>query len=219
MDQTALHHIDSRAFKIPGCAIFSGPSGAGKSNLVKKILDNRDVCFDKKITHTIFIYKEHTDLFDTFPSDVCKVKGLLSDYEDVLSRAYKKDTGQLVIIDDHQLDLTINEVNLANVLASKYQVFLIVLTQNIFPKNKYARELSRSCSYFVLFPNKRDSNAVSILLRQLSPTLWREILAVYNQSLTTPFTYTVIDIHPRSRFRILLRDSLFYEAPQKIYYK
>ena len=219
MNQSILQHIDSRPFKVPSCAIFSGPSGSGKSHLIKKILDNRDLCFDKKITHTVFIYKEEVPIFDSFPRDVCRVKGLITDYEELLSSAYKDSEAQLFIIDDHQNDLTVNELNLANILCSKYNTFLIILTQNIFPKNKYCRELSRSAGYFVLFPNKRDSHAVSILLRQLSPASWREILNIYNLSLNTPFRYTVIDIHPHSKYRILLRDSLFYDTPQNIYYE
>ena len=143
---TSLKHIEPIPFKIPSCLIINGPTGCGKSFLMRKILANRDQVFNKKIGHTVYIYKEYVPIFDTFPADVHLHKGLITDYDALLSENQSKGP-QLLVIDDHQGEIGPNEVKLANILASKYQVFLIVLLQNTFPKNKFARELSRSAGY------------------------------------------------------------------------
>ncbi len=46
---------------------------------------------------------------------------------------------------------------------------MFLLTQNIFSKGKYSRDISLNSNYLVLFRNPRDKLQLSILARQMYP--------------------------------------------------
>ena len=217
--EAASPFIDPRCFSVPGCCVAVAPSGGDKTFLTKKIIENANLLFDKPVGRVVYSYKARIDFFDAFPPSVEFCKGLLGDYAEKLPKL-KDDLCTLYVMDDLQSDLTEEEAVLTNVLASKQNIFVLILNQNLYPKNKWMRDISHSAGYFLLFRNRRDSSSVSILCRQISPSNWRELARLYEKSTREKHGYILIDVSPRQRYKLLVRDHLFYfERPQAVHYE
>ena len=59
---------------------------------------------------------------------------------------------------------------------------LILMLQNIFPKESQIRTISINAQYQVLFRNSRDSLQISILTRQLCPLNSKSFLKIYKRA-------------------------------------
>ena len=52
------------------------------------------------------------------------------------------------------------------------------MTQDMFPKGKHAKTISRNANYIVAFKNPRDQLGVHILMQQAFPQDFKEVLNV-----------------------------------------
>ena len=59
-------------------------------------------------------------------------------------------------------------------------VTVFYLCQDMFPRGKYAKTISRNAQYIVAFKNARDQVALRTLLLQMYPTTWKDPLEQYN---------------------------------------
>ena len=66
---------------------------------------------------------------------------------------------------------------------------LVLMLQNIFPKESQSRTISINAQYQVLFRNPRDSLQISILARQLCPLNSKDFLEIYKRATQRPYGY------------------------------
>ena len=77
-------------------------------------------------------------------------------------------------------------------------VTVIYLCQDMFPPGKFAKSISRNAHYIVGFKNPRDQLGMCNLLLQAFPTRWQEVQDTFRKVTERPFSYMVLDLHPKS---------------------
>ena len=91
-------------------------------------------------------------------------------------------------------------LNLFTQYSHHLNVTVFYLCQDMFPKEKYAKTISRNAQYIVVFKNPRDNVALRTLLAQMYPNKrWRPFMETCNQCAQRRFGYLAIDVHPASR--------------------
>ena len=91
--------------------------------------------------------------------------------------------------DKKVLDLFTKDSNHQNIT-------VVYLLQDLFPRGKHAKTISRNAHYIVVFKNSRDQTGIRILFQQIFPTFWRQALEVYMRVTARRFGYLMIDMHP-----------------------
>ena len=66
---------------------------------------------------------------------------------------------------------------------------LVLMLQNIFPKDTQSRTISINTQYQVPFCNPRDSLQISILAHQLCPHNSKDFLEIYKRATQRPYGY------------------------------
>ena len=70
------------------------------------------------------------------------------------------------------------------------------MTQDMFPKGKHAKTISRNAHYIVAFKNPRDQLGVRIPMQQAFPQDFKEVLNVYRER----ETLRVFNVRSTSQF-------------------
>ena len=82
------------------------------------------------------------------------------------------------------------------------------MTQDMFPKGKHAKTISRNAHYIVAFKNPRNQLGVCILTQQAFPQDFKEVLNVYRDATERPYGYLMFDLHPNSSDHERLKTNL-----------
>ena len=126
----------------------------------------------------------------------------------------------LLVLDDLLADI-VNNVEVQHyvtVMSHHNNMAIVMLMQSIFPKGNYARTISLNCHYMILFSNRRDSNQVKVLGRQLMPGRLNYFMDSYRKATSKPYGYLLIDIHPHSNSTYELRTRIFPDDEPLIVY-
>ena len=120
---------------------------------------------------------------------------------------YMEGNGTLIIIDDfvQQLDDDISE--LFTVLSHANNISVILLTQNLFSKNKVYRTISLNSMYITLFKNPRDRSQITSFASQISPRNIRWVVDAFAECTKAPYSYMMYDSHQATREDIRLRSN------------
>ena len=190
---------------LPFTLILSGSSGCGKSTLVENLLKNREDCFNQPLSEIIWVYAKHTydkqrfqRLQNSLP--IRFHEGFPCDEVDS-NNLFTEKGSKLLVLDDVVTELTTNHTlfNLFNVLSHHQNISVIVTVQNLFgctPVQKSCLStLLRSCSYLVLFVNRRMVPVVTSIARSYFPGQTHRLLDPFNQLLSEsePYNYLLID--------------------------
>lgn len=179
---------------------------------LNKLIRERNELLCPNVQRVIYSYNKYQSFFDTF-QDVQFVKG----------SAYKLDRNipTLLIIDDQADTIDPKElVELFTVTAHHENTSVIFVTQNLFMKNNAFRTAALNAQYLFLFKSPRMSSQVAHLSKQIDPGRTREVLELYNDATSTPYSYLLIDLKPhtpaclRYRTNILKSEGLELETPE-----
>lgn len=114
----------------------------------------------------------------------------------------------LVFLDDLQQETGIRTQLLHTVHSHHRNLTVISLNHNLFPKNRFQRDLSQSTKYIIACNNPRDAQAFFRLAIQLEPSRARSLYNCYLDACSRPFGYLLCDltqeIHPALRYRTCL---------------
>lgn len=133
---------------------------------------------------------------------------------------YINRNGSLVIIDDFvgQLDEEISE--LFTVLSHANNISVILLTQNLFAKNKFFRNVSLNSMYLTLFKNPRDGRQIATFAQQISPHSIKWVVDAFNECTKAPYSYLTFDSNQATPDIARLRSNyLPGEGPPVIWFK
>ena len=73
---------------------------------------------------------------------------------------------------------------------------IIYIVQNIFHQGKEMRNISLNAHYIVLFKSPRDKQQISMLARQINPGKVQEFMRSYEDAMSRPHGYLMLDLKP-----------------------
>lgn len=195
-------------FKHPSAWQIIGPSGSGKSYFLCNLLHCLHL-FDTEINKIHWYNTEikALPLRENLPSHL-DIK-----YFDKLPEKFENEYGEplIVIIDDMMTEAAGSEA-ISHLYTKKSHhegITCFYLTQNVFHKSKYSRDISLNCGYLVLFKTIRGKAQLNKLFQQMYPESWRQLQKIYKDVTRKPYTYLLMDLTPTTPDLLRFRTDIF----------
>ena len=169
---------------------------------------------DTEPAKIIFFYQIWQQSYEKLKDIATFINGIptVSDIENL--EEYSEIGGSLVIIDDQALSINKDIATIFTVTARHTSVSLILVTQNLFAKQAFFRDISLQSTYMILFKNPRDKSAIKYLAMQIRPDNPSYVLEAYNYALQNPYSYLLIDLHQQTDDSMRLKTDIFpHESP------
>lgn len=117
---------------------------------------------------------------------------------------------KLVIIDDLMREATNHViVDLFTKASHHKNISILFVTQNLFHKGQYSRDISLNSSYIVLFKNPRDRAQIQHLARQVYPEDPKFVQEAYQDATASPHGYLLIDCKQSTPDEFRFRSCIF----------
>lgn len=200
--------MESSLFFQHPCNIFiSGPSGSGKTQFVKKLIEYKSDLFHVIPQVIVWCYKEwQTTYAQLQESETIKfIQGIPEDDDEIVG-----DTAlpHLVIFDDMLGEKDEEQIKLWFTRKGHHRnATVIYITQNMFQQSKASRTISLNAHYMILFQNTRDKGQIKVLANQIQLP---HLVTAYQDAITVPHGYLLIDFHPRTPETYRLRTDIFH---------
>jgi len=192
--------INEEPFSHPFTCMIVGPTQCGKTFFVKNVLENYQKLLTPIPNRIFYCYHQWQPLFESFKRDI----PLIDFYEGImdLSSLNENDTN-LIIFDDLMANCIKNEevMNLFTIGSHHKNTSVFFITQNIFSKGKYSRDISLNSNYLVLFRNPRDKLQLSILARQMYPGDTSFFMQSFDDATKNPHGYLFLDLKQETEER------------------
>ena len=204
---------DLDIFKSAVRVLCAASSGAGKSYLINRLILNNHFKFDKifiigspnnNILENDNILKEKIMKLEYFPSIQ-----EINEYGDNLSK--------LILLDDVYITALSNKNVISYYTHGRHsQISPILLSQNLFAKGKFSRDLILNCSHIILL-RTRDLSQLSILSRQIyGKGFSNKIPDVYNFiAKKYKFPHLLIDLTGTVNEKLELRSNIIDSEENK----
>ncbi|GFX01607.1 uncharacterized protein TNCV_3971071 [Trichonephila clavipes] len=176
--------------------IINGPSQSGKTHLVRKLISGQ--VYEVPIKKTVWCYKIFQQWFHE-EKNIKFIAGLPTEDENL----------QLLIIDDLMNSLTNDIVQMFTVGSHHKNFSIILITQNLFPRIRVARDISLNAHYIILFRNNRDRSQIACFGRQVFPDRSKFFMDAYKKATAEKYQYLLVDCFPTTYEELRLRQSLF----------
>lgn len=188
-----------------------GPSSSGKSTFIEKWIEHIDDLMDETVKPKRILYfakyidgmsekiRTKIELFNHLPTS--------EDFENQSREPI------LIIIDDFQNDVFTNKDIVSAFQGGRHnKISIIVLTQQLFPKNN--RDISLNSNLIVLMYNNRDSSGPLYLSRQLDCLNPKLMSRIFYASVTKPFEYLLINLMVDSHSALRYQTDIFADGSE-----
>ena len=202
--------------------IVGGPSSSGKTTFVSRLLDNASTIYNKAPGRFFYFYKEWQPLFEKLTAQLGRDKiSFIEDRPtyDFFEEIANRNENPTFIIDDSAFDANQDIVKVFTVATHHLKVNVIFLVQNIFWKNKFARDIKLSATYIVCTKNPQDNLQISNFSKQFSPGNSACIRDIFKSATAAPYSYCLFDMHQETEERNRIMANIFQEdgTPMKLY--
>ncbi len=205
-------------FEHPARWIIFGPSSSGKSTFVMNFLKNHQHFYDCGFDRIVYCSD------GIFPSTELSNKLGIECYDKISSHllnSFKSNSRNLIIFDDQMHNLT-NDILISDLFTKKSHhsnISVIFLTQNLFPKSKYMRDISINSNYIVLMRNPREKLQIKILLSQIRGIKGDDsLMQAYKLATEEPYSYFLLDLCQNTPEEIRFRSKIFPSDGNQIVY-
>ena len=207
-----MESLEKFRFKSPSTITFAGPTSSGKTFLCAEIIRNRNELFDKPVDRIIYCYNNSlsshlNDPLVEYHNGIFDIKLIPSNNRNHV----------LLILDDLSEHITSDTAQLFSVFSHHKNISVIFICQNLFLRNKSARDISLNTMYLCLFRQKRDLRQIKCLGSQMFPGNSKAFMMVYNECTSGKYSYLMIDLHPEHSHRVILRTGILPSDLEIIY--
>lgn len=177
-----------------------GPSGSGKTQFTLSLLSNIRAIVNGP-NGVLWCYGVWQESYEE--ANFAALKGLPS--EEMLREL----TNSVLVIDDMMDEDHSIVSKLFTKFCHHYSITCIFITQNLFSKSRFSRNISLNSNYIVLMKSSRDKAQISCLARHVFPSNARSMISSYEDATQNPFSYLLLDFKPTSTNSISLRTGIF----------
>lgn len=203
MELVYQEHIT--VFKHPFSCIIAGSSQCGKTVFTTNLITHLDEMISPRISCVIVSYTEDQPAYQnmcSLDSRVRLVKG----------RNFDLVPGEntLLIIDD-QMDSALGDKTIQNLFTKGVHhrsISVILITQDLYPQEKFARTIRRNSTYLIVFRSPTFQLQVQCLGRQLYPQHPRFLQAAYDMATKIPYTYIFLNLNPTCHENLRVRSGI-----------
>ena len=202
------HVIDDLKLQKPFRLIIAGGSGCGKSQFCKQLVDEN--FFQSDFDRIIYNYPDYLDETDIEFKSLVEYRPGLADQTFLSS--LRKNT--LLIIDDLALEVSKSVAinNLFSVEARKRNISVILITQNIYQRGDYFRNIRLNATGFALFKFFSAFDVNKRVMRDFGLNTIPEKLMekIYKEK----YKYIFLDLHPNSQSEFGRARSNIFSVPE-----
>ena len=94
---------------------------------------------------------------------------------------------------------------------------VIYINQNMYCQGKHARTINLNTHYMILMKNPRDASQIRCLGKQVFPGKSQALVEAYNDVMSEPFGYLVLDLAPHTEEKYRIRTGIFPEEVCTVY--
>lgn len=212
-------------FHHPGTMTVSGPTGCGKTHFVKRLIQHSMFRDDNDRPINRVIWFHGTAPSDELIDKVTKYTGGRAEFyrgvnEDLVRNGLDEKENNLIVIDDLMQELSDKKI-LANLFTKgshHSNCSVVYIVQNLFDRGRASSTVAKNSHYTVVFKNERALYEIRSLAPQVLPAgRGRDFTELFDRITQAPFSYLVLDCHPRSNKNEKFRTAIFPGEESKIF--
>lgn len=202
-------------FRCPSTTLVCGASGSGKTTFIYNVLRYKHLVIANgaNISNILYFYNTWQPLYDRM-----KQEGLVTTWinaaptsrqlED-LTAHFRNGPGSICIIDDFLTNISKDIMEIFTIVSHHNKICVFLLSQCIFPKNPYFRELSINAKYIVLHKNPRENAQVEYLARQINPRKKNIFIQAFQAATQAPYSYIIFNLHQETPDHLRIQARIF----------
>jgi hypothetical protein len=198
--------------------LIAGSTGSGKTYFVKRFLENLNVMIDTKITEIIWLHGAvqplHQEIRETCKTPIRFFEGIL-DMDEIAPET--NPPPRMVIVDDLMRTANVDIADIFSKGSHHRNISVMFLTQNLFHRGKYSRDLSLNSQYIVVFKNPREKSQIASFARQVCPENPRFIQEAYVEATSKPHSYLLFDLKQSTPEEFRYRSLIFPNEQPVVY--
>ena len=198
----------------PCSILLAGVSQSGKTTFAFNLLRSIDKVFQdpRCKQNIIFYYNIWQHSYERFKKERI-VKDWINHLPTVdelkeITEPFVKKGGSIIIFDDFAEALTKDVLDCFTILCNHTKSVVILMSQNLFSKNKYFRGISLNSTYIVLFKMVRDKSQIVNFAKQFAKGKTQGIVEAFEEATKRPYTYMLFDSHMMSSDEIRVRSNI-----------
>ena len=177
-----------------------GPTQSGKTYFVQQILKHNRIVYEEQKSIRIFWYYNqwqecYEDLKTSLGKSIRFERGVpeLSENLCEINPRYNN----IIILDDLKAEATDSPVVSRLFTQGRHRnASVILLLQNMFPKEKYNTDISRNAQYLALFRSPSDRKQIAIIGERMFDKNRVHFINTYCKETEKPFGYLLVDNKP-----------------------
>ena len=221
-------------FRHPFTMVVSGSTGSGKTVWVMRLIKHLNALIensdgrDRAITSLLYCYgalnenvmelKSKEELINQKAGDIRIITYSGVPNEELIRKEAGTERKLLVVLDDFMVSAKSSFLDTLFTLGShNWGVSVILVTQHLFGKElRIARNNSH---YIVLLRNPSGALQIRNIAGQLFPGRLSYFMESYADATKQPFSYLLIDMHPKTEDHMRLKASIYpEEGPYTVVY-
>ena len=202
--------LKEMTFRHPFSMMVTGPSGSGKMGWTRKLLLSSLV--QPPPERILWCFGQWQPLYEDLQESIQCIE-IIRGIPDYLDNAQFIDLSKrnLIIFDDlmtkAKCDQTIADLFTKG--SHHRNIFIVYLTQNVFPQGRACRDIALNTQYLVLFNNPIDRQQVATLARRIYPSTSVTFMRKFEDAMARPYGYLVLDLKSSTSEQNRLQTDIF----------